>query len=123
MDDKRFWDLIESAWDAVGGMKKTRQNLAERKLSEERAEELMQALDDVIPALQANLDQLSAEELLAFDRVLERKLYDIDRADVHEHTDGSDDGFLYARLHRGRREAILRSGQCSALDRIDGPRL
>ena len=31
------------------------------------------------------------------DRVLERKLYDIDRADVQAVTDGSDDGFLYAR--------------------------
>jgi hypothetical protein len=34
---------------------------------------------------------------LAFDRILERKLYDLDRAEIHEHTDGSDDGFLYAR--------------------------
>ena len=29
--------------------------------------------------------------------ILERKLYDIDRADIHERTDGSDDGFLYCR--------------------------
>jgi hypothetical protein len=28
---------------------------------------------------------------------LERKLYDIDRADIQAVTDGSDDGFLYAR--------------------------
>jgi hypothetical protein len=29
--------------------------------------------------------------------VLERTLYDIDRADIQAVTDGSDDGFLYAR--------------------------
>ena len=28
---------------------------------------------------------------------MERKLYAIDRQDVHEFTDGSDDGFLYCR--------------------------
>jgi hypothetical protein len=97
MDDKRFWDLIESSWKAAGGMTKARQKLAEGKLSEDQAEELQEALEEVIPALHAQLDQLPAEELLAFDRILERKLYDIDRAEIQEYTDGSDDGFLYAR--------------------------
>jgi hypothetical protein len=98
MDNDRFWRLIEEGWEAAGGKTKSRQKLAEGKLSEEKAEELVETCDDeVIPALQNLLDQLSAEELLAFDRILERKLYDIDRADVQEHTDGSDDGFLYAR--------------------------
>jgi hypothetical protein len=97
MNEKQFWDLIESSWQAVGGMTKARQKLAEHKLSEERAEELMEALQEVIPALREHLDKLPAEELLAFDRILERKLYDIDRAEIQEHTDGSDDGFLYAR--------------------------
>ena len=32
-----------------------------------------------------------------FDRILERKLWDIDRAEIQKFTDGSDDGFLYAR--------------------------
>jgi hypothetical protein len=30
-------------------------------------------------------------------RVVERKLFNLDREDVHEETDGSDDGFLYCR--------------------------
>jgi hypothetical protein len=90
--------MIEAAWKAAGGKVKARQKLAEGKLSEERAEELVEALEDeVIPALRDELAQLSAADLLAFDRILERKLYDIDRAEVQEHTDGSDDGFLYAR--------------------------
>jgi hypothetical protein len=40
---------------------------------------------------------LSVAELTELDRVVERKLYDIDRQDIQAVTDGSDDGFLYAR--------------------------
>ncbi len=97
MDDTRFWALIETAWQAVGGKATARQKLADRKLSEDEAEELLESLEDVIPALREQLGKLSAADLLAFDRILERKLYDIDRAEIQEHTDGSDDGFLYAR--------------------------
>lgn len=97
MDESRFWELIETAWQTVGGKAKARQKLAEGKLPEDKAEELLESLEDVIPALQEQLDLLSADDLLAFDRILERKLYDIDRAEIQEHTDGSDDGFLYAR--------------------------
>jgi hypothetical protein len=97
MDESHFWSMIESAWQAVGGRVKDRQKLAAGKLSEKRAEELAEALDEVIPVLERQLDQLKPEALLAFDRILERKLYDIDRRDVHEYLDGSDDGFLYAR--------------------------
>jgi hypothetical protein len=89
--------MIEAAWQTVGGKVKTRQKLAEGKLSDEKAEALVEALDEVIPALREELDRLTEKELLAFDRILERKLYDIDRAEIQEHTDGSDDGFLYAR--------------------------
>ncbi|MEI6432498.1 MAG: hypothetical protein WCP07_09985, partial [bacterium] len=86
--------MIESAWEAIGGKVKARQKLATGKLSEDRAEALQEILEDVIPALQKRLDLLGAEDLLAFDRILERKLYDIDREDIHAYTDGSDDGFL-----------------------------
>lgn len=40
---------------------------------------------------------LSGDELATFDRILERQLYEIDRADIHAATGGSDDGFLYSR--------------------------
>jgi hypothetical protein len=101
MDEKQFWELIERAWQAVGGYEKQRSKLAAGNLSYEKAEELVEelseALDQVIPTIKAELEQLAAEKLLAFDRILERKLYDIDRAEIQEATDGSDDGFLYAR--------------------------
>lgn len=100
MDEATFWAMIETAWKAAGkdGKAKTRQKLAQGKLSDDEAEELVDAVEeDVIPALDDQLQELSAADLLAFDRILEKKLYDIDRAEVQEHTDGSDDGFLYAR--------------------------
>jgi hypothetical protein len=97
MDDARFWAMIEDAWQVVGGKAKAREKLAAGRLSDEKAEELTEGLDEVIPALRASLGALFAADLAAFDRILARKLYDIDRAEIQEHTDGSDDGFLYAR--------------------------
>jgi hypothetical protein len=47
--------------------------------------------------LRAYLNELPQADLLEYDRILERKLYDIDRSEIQEFTDGSDDGFLYAR--------------------------
>lgn len=100
MDEAKFWSMIETAWKAAGkdGKAKTRRKLVQGKLSDDEAEELVDAVEeDVIPALDDQLQELSAADLLAFDRILEKKLYDIDRAEIQEHTDGSDDGFLYAR--------------------------
>ncbi len=101
MDEKQFWALIETAWHSAGSYEKQRKKLAIGNLSYEKAEELVEELSevlyDVIPKIKTQLDHLSAEELLIFDRILERKLYDIDRFEVQQATDGSDDGFLYAR--------------------------
>jgi hypothetical protein len=98
VDENRFWAMIEVAWGAAGGKAKSRQRLAEGKLSDGRAYTLQETLEEeVVPALREQLDALPADELLAFDRILERKLHDIDRADIQERTDGSDDGFLYCR--------------------------
>jgi hypothetical protein len=37
------------------------------------------------------------KDLTAFIHILEERLYHIDRQDIHEYTEGSDDGFLYCR--------------------------
>jgi hypothetical protein len=97
MDSDGFWNMIESAWNVAGGHQRERSLLAAGELSEEKAYELEKALDEVIPSLRTDLENLSQEDLLAFDRILEKKLYDIDREEVQAVTDGSDDGFLYAR--------------------------
>ena len=98
MDEPRFWAMIESAWAAAGGLARERAALLAGELDPDDDERLTAALDDaVVPALRQALEQLPADDLLAFDRILERTLHALDRADIHEHTDGSDDGFLYAR--------------------------
>jgi hypothetical protein len=97
MEESQFWSMVETAWQAVSGKVKERRHLATGSLSEDRAEELVETVEEFIPALRVQLEQLSAEELLGFDRILERKLYDIDRAEIQERTDGSNDGFLYCR--------------------------
>jgi carboxy-terminal domain RNA polymerase II polypeptide A small phosphatase len=45
---------------------------------------LVEALEEVIPSLVTTLEQLSQDDLLTFDQILERKLFEIDRAEVQE---------------------------------------
>jgi Protein of unknown function (DUF4240) len=97
VDESQFWAMIEAAWKSAGGKTKARAKLAQGALSEEGADELQECLELVTPSLMESLRRLPAEDLITFDRILERKLFEIDRAEIHEHTDGSDDGFLYAR--------------------------
>src|SRR5262249_29693965 len=95
MDEARFWSLIERASPTTHEATVLRQMAFSGELddSDERYAVQKQLFDNLTTAL----DQLDADDLLTFDRILERKLYDIDRADIHEYTDGSDDGFLYCR--------------------------
>jgi hypothetical protein len=97
MNEERFWALIEEGWHAAGGMQKERDQLLSGELSDDGADELMDVTGEMVEALRQKLAALDKDELLQFDRILEKKLYDIDRAKIQERTDGSDDGFLYAR--------------------------
>ena len=98
MDESKFWSMIETAWTKVRNTAKARQKLVLGQLSEDKALDLEEKIGQtVITALAEMLRELSAEHLLTFDRILEQKLHDIDREDIHERTDGSDDGFLYCR--------------------------
>lgn len=92
-----FWQIIDSSWrdaphfndiriEALGSNDKT-------LLAEAGA-----ALDGpVLESYRRRLFQLNKDELTSFIHHLEERLYNIDRQDVHEYTDGSDDGFLYSR--------------------------
>ena len=64
---------------------------------ESGTEDLLEGQSLFLTKLRKTLSKYTQKQLLAFDRTLERKLFDIDRQDIQEHTDGSDDGFLYAR--------------------------
>ncbi|MEV0677663.1 DUF4240 domain-containing protein [Actinosynnema sp. NPDC050436] len=124
-DEARFWALLEDAWAGVGPEANgARAALAKRAPEEDAfdaAAELEEHLDAVLTALRRATEGLSSEELTALDRVVERKLHDIDRQDVHEVTDGSDDGFLYARgfivaLGREFYEAVSRDPRVAVPD-------
>ena len=102
-EEVRFWSLIEDAWATQSAeVNASRKALATRDPNGEdepdtgSVDEALEAVVDSLRAAFANED-FPREELVAMDRVLERKLYDIDRAAIQEVTDGSDDGFLYAR--------------------------
>ena len=71
MDETQFWAMIEAAWQAVGGKTEGRRKLAAERLSQNKAEKLMEALEDVIPALREQLGLLSVGDLSAFDRILD----------------------------------------------------
>ena len=97
MNEERFWSFIEKAWEAVGGMKAERKKLTGKRISEDVLDELADSSSGMVEALREELSNMTKEDLLAFDRILERKLFDIDRSEIQQQTDGSDDGFLYAR--------------------------
>ncbi len=102
MNETTFWDMIEQAWEAVAPKLKPRRfKIAVQKGFKEPNELGMELSDvvssDLVEHLTEKLRAISKEDLLAFDRILEQKMYDIDREDIHAYTDGSDDGFLYVR--------------------------
>jgi hypothetical protein len=100
-DEDRFWALLEAAWSRVDdAANQARRSLAARAAGSDGDDDLVVvdgAADDFLEALTELCEGMSAGELTDLDRVVERKLYDIDRADIQAVTDGSDDGFLYAR--------------------------
>ncbi|MFB7877523.1 DUF4240 domain-containing protein [Nocardia sp. NPDC056064] len=88
-DTTRFWTLIDSAWAATG--------TTPAAVLRAGYDGFDAHLDAFLAQLATHAEGFTGEELMALDRVAERALYDIDRADIQEITDGSDDGFLYAR--------------------------
>lgn len=107
MDEKQFWTIIDDAWktdEVLVAFRKDVLATLESGDAKEGFEEKYGENDPMIPnepkligSIESSLDSLSEDEIRQFDVILERKLYDIDRQDVHEYTDGSDDGFLYCR--------------------------
>lgn len=130
-EEKAFWAAIEAAWQGASA-----RAIAERDAlvtrdpdADEDDEPHTEAVDDalvgVTERLRAHLETLDREALVAFDRVMERKLHEIDREDVHDVTDGSDDGFLSARgfivaLGRAFYEKVAEDPSFAVLDAEHG---
>jgi hypothetical protein len=97
MTEARFWDLIEWAWKDSPKLELRRADAVTTN-DEDLLEDLVWPLQsEICENYIDRLSDLSKDELTAFIRIFEEKLYKIDRQEIHEYTDGSDDGFLYCR--------------------------
>lgn len=98
-DEARLWALVEAAWAPLGPeVRQARQELVTRHPGSRADIALVKgALPAFLGILAAGSRRLPADELTRLDRVVERKLWELDRADVHAVTGGSADGFLYSR--------------------------
>ena len=97
MNEQKFWELIESAWRDVPLLDGLRRE-ALKTNGVNLFEGLSFGLDDeVSEALEDKLRELSKDDLVKFNHIMEEKLFRLDREEIHQHTDGSDDGFLYCR--------------------------
>ena len=97
MKEQEFWEIIEASWADSPKLNKTRAK-ALKTNNEELLEELSVELEEtIIENYTKRLFILEKETLTDFIHILEEKLYKIDREEIQEYTDGSDDGFLYCR--------------------------
>jgi Protein of unknown function (DUF4240) len=99
-DEARLWNLIEATWVSLGArVNRVRRSLSARPPGQPADDVplLKEARGAFVDSLAQQCRELTAEDLAVLDLVVERKLYDIDSSDLHAITDGSDDGFLYAR--------------------------
>jgi hypothetical protein len=101
-DEARFWEFVESAWAACGTQAaRARAMLVARDPAVDdgkgSARTVEGSTEQFLEHLRRLCAELSGAELTDLDRVVERKLYHLDRQEIHEYTDGSDDGFLYCR--------------------------
>lgn len=97
MTVQNFWEIIELSWAESPRLYKARAK-ALKTNDGELLEELSQELEDtILENYQKRLLSLDKDDFTKFIHILEKSLYKIDREEIQEHTDGSDDGFLYCR--------------------------
>lgn len=96
-EESRFWSLIELAWEMVGAEPSIRRKALIERESDDEVYAVDAYLGEFLDHLRRLCVDLPLAELAALDRVLERRLYDLDRAEIQRVTAGSDDGFLYCR--------------------------
>jgi hypothetical protein len=97
MTESLFWEIIESAWQKSSLIEKRRV----KALRNNDPELLAGLSEDLFGAVLNNYNKrivlLDKAGLAAFIHLFEEKLYDLDRAEIHEFAEGSDEDFLYAR--------------------------
>lgn len=97
MNEQKFWEIIEASWESLPMLNGMRQEALQTN-KPDLFEGLSFGLEDeVTETLEERLAQLSKEDLITFILIMEEKLHQLDREEIHAYTDGSDDGFLYCR--------------------------
>lgn len=97
MTEQKFWELIESSWADSSELNKIRAKALETN-DEGLLEDLSSKLQKtILKNYKKRLLLLDKEDFTKFIHILEEKIFNIDREEIHEYTDGSDDGFLYCR--------------------------
>ena len=96
VEDLEYWQIIEKAWEANPVANEARLNALATKEKNTIAK-LEKYTGLITKSLESELLKLTKEDLAKFIFFVEKKLYEIDREDIHRYTDGSDDGFYYAR--------------------------
>ena len=121
-----WWSVLEAAWKtAAPELKATRAKMAANEASDDDYDAIEEALEGVVSELSAAFEELDAPALLEVDRALERVLHSLDRQEIQEVTDGSDDGFLYCRgfiaaISKEYVEAVLEDPNVARVDRENG---
>ena len=97
MTEKQFWEIIELSWQDSPKLYELR-TMALETNDEELLERLSGEIEnEILENYNKRLFLLGKEEFTKFIHILEEKLFNIDREEIREYTDGSDDGFLYVR--------------------------
>ncbi|MGW5751776.1 hypothetical protein [Nocardia rhamnosiphila] len=120
-EESRFWELVDTAWAEVGAEPDALRKSLIARTGDDDAYALDPHLRVFLARLRDLAEGLSSAQLTALDRVAERKLHEVDRADIQEVTDGSDDGFLYCRgfivaMGRDFHRAVLADPSVAVLD-------
>ena len=94
---QNFWDIIENSWQDSPAYFNKRKEAIKTNDAELLGELSMELEAEILKNYKRRLLELNKEELTSFIHHFEERMYNIDREDIHEYTDGSDDGFLYCR--------------------------
>lgn len=99
MNEEQFWQIIEASWrKADADSQNLRNALGNEQLPADKARQIINAVQNsVVFCYEEELDKLSKEELLAFDRILEQKLYALDTKDIYDYSCAPKERFLFAR--------------------------
>lgn len=98
MSDEDFWELIEKAWHFIPEKFLQERNSLYKKPDSESLKRMASVIVSmIVPLLEKEVERFPKEKIIAFEHVLAKLLFDIDREDVIEILNGGDDGFLYKR--------------------------